>query len=112
MREGIHEAGDKVKEWGRDVKDTFRGAGQSARETGRSVDRETSSWKPGHPERGDLGDRTRDNLAEAGREVKEFGRDSRDVVTGHTGTQPHDIREETRDAERERRRRARVYDRY
>jgi len=112
MKEGMHDAGEKVKEWGRDVKDAFRGTGERARETGNEVSRETSSWNPGHPERGDLGDRTKDNVAEAGREVKEFGRDTRDVLTGRTGTQPHDVREDIRDAERERRRRARVYDRY
>jgi len=100
-----------VKEWGRDVKDSVSGAGRTARDTGDDVRRSTSSWNPGHPERGDLGDRTKDNLAEAGREVKEFGRDTRDVLTGRTGTQPHDVREGVRDAERERRRRARVYDR-
>jgi len=116
VREGMHEAGDKMREWGRDIKDTFRGAGHKAhdevRSSEHSIDRETSSWNPGNPERGNLGDRTRDNLAEAGREAKEFGRDTKDVLTGRTGTQPHDLREDARDAERERRRRARVYDRY
>jgi len=115
MKEGMHEAGEKMREWGRDIKDSVKGTGrevrQDTREAGNTVDRETSSWNPGRPERGDVGDRTRDNLAEAGREVKEFGRDTKDVLSGRTGTQPHDVREELRDAERERRRRARVYDR-
>lgn len=111
MREGMHNAGEKMKEWGRDIKESVSGTREGAHGTGQDMRESTSSWDPGHPQRGSLADRTKDNLAEAGRETKEFARDTRDVLTGHTETQPHDIREELRDAERERRRRARVYDR-
>ena len=43
------------------------------------------------------------------RDAKEAWRDTKDVLQGKTGTQPHDVREDAREAER--RRRARVYDR-
>jgi len=111
MREDMHQAGEKAKELGRDIKDSAYSVGQEARQSGRKMDAATSSSNPGEPGQGSLGDRMKDNLAERGREIKEFGRDTRDVLTGNTGTQPHDVREELRDAERERRRRSRVYDR-
>jgi hypothetical protein len=41
--------------------------------------------------------------------MKEMGRDVNDVLHGRTGTQPHDVAEDRREAER--RRRSRVYDR-
>lgn len=90
---------------------TLAGAGHSASSTlsdaGHSVKSATSSSNPGNPGRGDLGDRTKDALAETGREMKEFGRDVKDVVQGKTSTQPHDLKEQAREAER--RRRSRVY---
>jgi len=91
MREGMHNTGEQMRETARDIKSA------------------TSSWNPGNPSKGDAGDRTKDALAEAGRETKEFGRDVNDALHGRTGKQPHDYREDVRDAERERRRRARVY---
>jgi hypothetical protein len=57
----------------------------------------------------DTGSAMRDAGREMKRDVKEMGRDTSDVLHGRTGTQPHDIAEERREAER--RRRARVYDR-
>jgi len=102
--------GDKLHEWKEDVKDTGRELRDEARENQREMDRETSSWKAGQPGRGDIGDRAKDTAAEIGRDVREAGRDTKDVLTGHTGTQPHDVREDLREAER--RRRARVYDRW
>lgn len=91
--------------------DKMRELKSEARETKRTMDRQTSSYEPGQPEKGSMGDRLKDNIAEAGRDTKEFARDTKDVLTGKTGTQPHDVREEAREAERERRRRSRVYDR-
>jgi hypothetical protein len=51
----------------------------------------------------------RDTWDEMKRDAKEAWRDTKDVAQGRTGKQPHDIREDAREAER--RRRARVYDR-
>jgi len=94
--------GDSVREAGNDASRTMHRAGENVREA-------TSSTNPGRPGKGDVGDRTGDALGEAGREVKEFGRDVNDALHGRTGKQPHDYREEMRDAERERRRNSRVY---
>lgn len=105
-------AQDKMREWGRDVKETGRELRDEARETGRTMERETrksgrrasSSTNPGQP------GSVRDSMEEMGRDLKEAGRDAKDVLAGRTGRQPHDLTEEDREAER--RRRARVYDRW
>jgi len=94
--------GDNVREAGRDASRTVRRAEDK-------VSNATSSTNPGNPSRGDVGDRTGDAVGEAGREVKEFGRDVNDVLHGRTEKQPHDYREDMREAERERRRNSRVY---
>jgi len=86
-----------------------RDVGDRMREAGRDIKSATSSRNPGNPSKGDTGDRAKDAMAEAGRETKEFGRDVNDALHGRTEKQPHDLREDVRDAERERRRRARVY---
>jgi len=65
----------------------------------------TGSTSAGNPGRWDASDAT----SEMGRDVKEFGRDVNDVLHGRTGKQPHDVGEEAREAERERRRRSRIY---
>lgn len=102
VRRTADRIGDDVRDAGHDASRTMHRAGQEMREA-------TSSTNPGNPGRGDAGDRTADALGEAGREVKEFGRDVNDVLHGRTGKQPHDYREEMRDAERERRRNSRIY---
>jgi len=94
--------GDTMRNAGSEAKQGMRNAGEHMREA-------TSSYNPGNPGRGDAGDRAGDAMGEAGRDLKEFGRDVNDALHGRTGKQPHDYREEMRDAERERRRNARVY---
>jgi hypothetical protein len=129
----MERAGDKMREWKEDVKDTARDLRDEARDNDRAMrdyNAESRDNRPGtsawaDETRGDFGsvdtrysgsDTTRDTgsaMRDAGREmkrdVKEMGRDTSDVLHGRTGTQPHDIAEERREAER--RRRARVYDR-
>lgn len=68
----------------------------------------TSSTNPGNPKSGDLGDRTGDAVGEMGRDMKEMGRDVNDFLHGRTEKQPHDYREEQREAERNRRK-SRIY---
>jgi len=92
-----------------EIRDAGNEASRGVRRAGENVREATSSTNPGNPNRGDAGDRTGDALGEAGREAKEFGRDVNDVLHGRTGKQPHDYREEMRDAERERRRNSRIY---
>jgi len=91
------------------ARETGREASEKIHRTEQRVSNATSITNPGHPGKGDTGDRTRDALGEAGREIKEFGRDTKDVLTGHTEKRPHDYAEDMRDAERERRRRSRIY---
>lgn len=80
---------------------------RSGSDVGDRMRNATSSSNAGNPNQGNVGDRTKDALGEAGRDLKEFGRDTKDALTGKTGTQPHDRQEEMREAER--RRRSRVY---
>jgi uncharacterized membrane protein len=91
-------AGDKMREWGQDVKEKGSELRDEARETSRDMRSSTT------------GGRMSDAMDEMGRDLKEAGRDVKDFATGRTGNQPHDYAEEAREAER--RRRARVYDRY
>jgi hypothetical protein len=126
-REGVLDrAGDKMREWKEDVKDTARDLRNEARERSadmssarrdRELDREfrdsdTSVGAWADETRGDYGrvqGRRSDTVDEMGRDLKEAGRDIRDALTGRTGRQPHDIAEDRREAER--RRRSRIYDR-
>jgi len=73
--------------------------------TGTAAGGSTSSTNAGNPGRWDASDAT----SEMGRDAKEFGRDVNDVLHGRTDKQPHDRQEEAREAERERRRRSRIY---
>ena len=72
-RSVTEKVGDKMHEWKEDVKDAGRGA---------------------------TGGRTSDATREAGRDLKEAGRDVNDVLHGRTGKQPHDYAEEAREAGR------------
>jgi hypothetical protein len=97
-----HPADRNVGSWADETKGDF---GTSDRRTVSSMEQELRESKresaPGHRE---------DNaFEEVKRDAKEAWRDTKDVMKGRTGTQPHDISEEAREAER--RRRARVYDR-
>jgi len=94
---------------------TGTGVGHTGSTMGSKVDRvenrvsnATSSSNPGNPGRGTVGDRAGDAAGEMGRDVKEFGRDVKDVLTGHTEKQPHDYQDEAREAERNRRK-SRIY---
>lgn len=98
--------GERVSD---DIKDAGRSASNAARRTEDRVSNATSITNPGHPNQGGVGDRTRDALGEAGRDVKEFGRDVNDALHGRTGKQPHDYADEMREAERDRRRNSRIY---
>lgn len=132
-------AGDKMREWKEDLKDTGRDLRDEARETSYKAERamdHTADRAEGSMHRlgdktertmdrtGDhlqsaghrtertldrAGDRSSDMMQEAGRDLKEAGRDIRDALTGRTGTQPHDVAEDAREAAR--RRRSRIYDR-
>jgi hypothetical protein len=101
-RSMTEKAGDKMREWKEDIKDTGRDLRDEARDTQRNMD--TWSDESGRTRSG-VSDMTR----EAGRDLKEAGRDVNDVLHGRTGEQPHDRMEDRREAER--RRRSRVYDR-
>jgi hypothetical protein len=114
----MERAGDKMREWKEDIKDTGRELRDEARENQRKMDNYESgraSGGTGYTGTGYTGDpgytgsTVGDTTREAGRDLKEMGRDVNDVLHGRTGKQPHDIAEERREAER--RRRARVYDR-
>lgn len=81
------------------------GSGMSSSSGMSSTSSSTSSSSAGSPGRWDA----KDAGSEVGRDMKEFGRDVNDVLHGRTGKQPHDYQEEAREAERERRRRSRIY---
>jgi hypothetical protein len=98
-RSMTEKAGDKLREWKEDIKDT----GRELRDEARDNQRNMGTWAD--ETRGS----TRDMMQEAGRDLKEAGRDVNDVLHGRTGEQPHDRMEDRREAER--RRRSRVYDR-
>jgi len=98
---------------------SYTGTGSSVGHTGSSlgskVDRAedrvsnaTRSTNPGNPGRGTASDKAGDAMGEMGRDAKELGRDVNDVLHGRTGKQPHDYREEMREAERDRRK-SRIY---
>lgn len=101
----------------RKERDYYRTGSSLTGTTGIDVDRQragmsstsssssTSTTSAGNPGRWDASDAT----SEMGRDVKEFGRDVKDVLHGRTEKQPHDHQEEAREAERERRRRSRIY---
>jgi hypothetical protein len=103
------EAVRDLREAGRDTSDVLHGRtgtqphdiAEDRREAQRDWNR---SGTTGRTE-GTLSDASR----EAGRDLREMGRDVSDVLHGRTGPQPHDIAEDRREAER--RRRSRVYDR-
>jgi uncharacterized membrane protein len=95
-RSVTEKAGDKMREWGRDVKDKSRELRDESRETSERMTSGTRST-------------TGDTMGEMKRDVKEAGRDTKDALTGRWEKQPHDYAEDAREAER--RRRARVYDR-
>jgi len=76
----------------------------SSSTTSGTTSTKAGSTSAGNPGRWDASDAT----SEMGRDVKEFGRDVKDVLHGRTEKQPHDYREEQREAERERRR-SRIY---
>jgi hypothetical protein len=108
------EAGRDLKEAGRDVNDVLHGRTgkqphdrmEDRREALRdSSSRSGSSYSSGQGTRSGMSDM----MDEAGRDLKEAGRDVNDVLHGRTGEQPHDRMEDRREAER--RRRSRVYDR-
>ena len=114
----MERAGDKMREWKEDVKETAHDLKTEARENDRQMreyNAESRDNRPGQTAwadetRGDFGSTdTRYSGSEIGRDMREMGRDTSDVLHGRTGTQPHDIAEERREAER--RRRSRVYDR-
>ncbi|HYO79867.1 MAG TPA: hypothetical protein VES20_00575 [Bryobacteraceae bacterium] len=125
-------AGDKMREWKEDLKETGRDLRDEARETShqashstrgtmdstennlrnasRELRQDTRELRHDTSRTTDrAADRTSDAVNEAGRDLREAGRDIRDVLTGRTGTQAHDVAEERREAER--RRRSRIYDR-
>jgi len=120
-RDMFDKAGDKMREWKEDIKDTGRELRDEARETshrtGNAMDRTADRTGDkvqhlGHKTDRTLdraGDRSSDAMQEAGRDLREAGRDIRDALTGRTGTQPHDVAEDAREAAR--RRRSRIYDR-
>jgi len=97
-------AGDKMREWKEDVKES----GRELRDEGRDRDRNMSTWAD--ETRGSYEDGTRtspglsESMREGGRDVKEAGRDTRDFLTGRTDPQAHDYvenrREEMRDSRR------------
>jgi hypothetical protein len=95
---------DTREAW-RDTKDVLKGRTgtqpHDIKEERREAARDARYSESGH--------RTSDAVDELKRDMKEAGRDTRDTLRGRTGQQPHDIREDAREAER--RRRSRVYDR-
>jgi hypothetical protein len=124
----MEKTGDKFREWKEDVKDSLReddrrtGAWNTeVRDTGYDstsdspAERNVGAWAD--ETRGDFGSaqvtgtrsRSGDAMDEMKRDAKEAWRDTKDVMKGRTGKQPHDLREDAREAER--RRRARIYDR-
>jgi len=120
-RSMFEKAGDKMREWKEDLKDTGRDLRDEARETshqaGHATERTADRTGDSMQRLGNktdrtmdrAGDRSSDMMQEAGRDLKEAGRDIRDALTGRTGTQPHDVAEDAREAAR--RRRSRIYDR-
>jgi hypothetical protein len=136
-RSTTEKIGDKMHEWKEDVKDTGRDLRDEAREnqqtmgswadeTRGSYGSTSSRTSDTIPDRhnyaeertpgttyGDTRAGSRsgmsDMMDEAKRDLKEVGRDVKDVARGRTGEQPHDRMEDAREAER--RRRSRVYDR-
>ena len=74
----MERAGDKMREWKEDIKDTGRELRDEARETQYKM-----------------------RNSEPGRDLKEAGRDTSDVLHGRTGTQPHDVAEDRREARRD-----------
>lgn len=91
--------------WNTEVRDTgFEGRSKSAAE--RNVGTAANAT------RGDFGkaeSRAGDMMDEMKRDAKEAWRDTKDMLSGKTGKQPHDVAEEEREAAR--RRHVRVYDR-
>jgi hypothetical protein len=122
----MEKVGDKMQEWKEDIKDTGRDLRNEARDNERTMGSLADETRGSYGSTSGATDETRrsrgttygdtrsgsgtsDMMHEAGRDVKEMGRDINDVLHGRTGEQPHDRMEERREAER--RRRSRVYDR-
>jgi uncharacterized membrane protein len=118
----MDKAGDKMREWKEDVKDAFRDDERrtgswntEVRDTGydsrseHSAQRNVGSWAD--ETKGDFGtadyrtgsrmdEKTGDVVDEMKRDLKEAWRDTKDVASGRTGTQPHDVYEDAREASR------------
>lgn len=76
-RSMTEKVGDKMHEWKEDIKSTGRDASYAT-----------------------TGGRASDATREAGRDLKEAGRDTSDILHGRTGKQPHDYAEDAREAGR------------
>jgi len=107
----MERAGDKMHEWKEDLKNTGRDLRDEARDNERTTREYNAESRDNYPgtsawadeTRGDFGSvDTRKTGSEIGRDLKEAGRDTSDILHGRTGRQPHDVAEDRREAERDR----------